>query len=97
MTLPQDVTGACLEILSCALERARYFAEAGQGELCAAELSHVLNLPSVLRDPSLPRFRYYLEAEVPSYQSDLRRLGASCGSAFDSHWGVLRRFVELPT
>jgi hypothetical protein len=84
MKCPPEIADILLEILGAAILRIRL----GSSERTFCEADHVHNLPSLIRDYSPERLRYYWEVERTTF------LDHGATSQFEPLWERLREQME---
>ena len=92
MDSPPEIAEIVAEILETGILRIRSFAWSSMPDLCAIEADHIHNLPSLLRDFTVEKLRYYWEVEHMSY---MERAPLDHLTVWEPLWERLRRHVEL--
>ncbi len=92
MNCPEELIDSILEVIGIGVLCARAAAWQNDSQQCAVEADHIHNLPSLLREFSLERLRYYLDVEKQDFVSQ-----AKVVRAFEPHWEILTEYVTHQT
>jgi hypothetical protein len=85
LACPEEVKEVVLDILHIAVLSIRIAGWNGDADYCALEADHIHNLPGLLKNYSVEKLRYYLEAERPDYLRNLQKLQGKSIRPYEDH------------